>query len=106
MCELFAISSDAPTDVRFSLKEFSRHGGCDCMNVERWGWYSILVNVVLAGLHAIIDARLRIVRSGPKMGIRDWRPMRPANPLLYAVALVTRAAPGSAGRLRHLDRGP
>lgn len=24
------------------------------MNVERWGWYSILVNVVLAGLHAVI----------------------------------------------------
>lgn len=26
------------------------------MNVERWGWYSILVNIVLAGLHAVIAA--------------------------------------------------
>ncbi len=27
------------------------------VHVERWGWYSILVNVVLAGLHAIVAAR-------------------------------------------------
>lgn len=24
------------------------------MNIERWGWYSILVNVVLGGLHLVV----------------------------------------------------
>jgi len=26
------------------------------MNVERWGWYSVALNVVLASLHAVIAA--------------------------------------------------
>lgn len=31
-------------------------GAAASANLERWGWYSILVNVVLAGLHAVIAA--------------------------------------------------
>lgn len=37
MCELFAMSSDAPTDVRFSLEEFSRHGGLTGPHKDGWG---------------------------------------------------------------------
>ncbi len=36
MCELFAISSSSPTEVSFSLDEFSKHGGLT--NHHRHGW--------------------------------------------------------------------
>ena len=41
MCELFAMSSRQPVDVRFSLEEFSRHGGLAGPHKDGWGiaWY-------------------------------------------------------------------
>jgi glutamine amidotransferase len=41
MCELFAMSSRHPADVRFSLEEFSRHGGLAGPHKDGWGiaWY-------------------------------------------------------------------
>lgn len=37
MCELFAMSSDAQTNVHFSLEEFSRHGGLTGPHKDGWG---------------------------------------------------------------------
>ena len=37
MCELFAMSSSAPTNVHFSLEEFSRHGGLTGPHKDGWG---------------------------------------------------------------------
>lgn len=37
MCELFALSSQLPTRVTFSLEEFSRHGGKTGPNCDGWG---------------------------------------------------------------------
>ena len=41
MCELFAMSSRHPANVRFSLEEFSRHGGLAGPHKDGWGiaWY-------------------------------------------------------------------
>lgn len=41
MCELFALSSQRPATVRFSLEEFSRHGGLSGPHKDGWGiaWY-------------------------------------------------------------------
>jgi len=37
MCELFAISSNHPTNVTFSLDEFSKHGGLMGPHKDGWG---------------------------------------------------------------------
>ncbi len=37
MCELFAISSIEPTNVTFSLDEFSKHGGLEGPHKDGWG---------------------------------------------------------------------
>jgi len=37
MCELFAVSSKVPTNVSFSLDEFSRHGGETAHHKDGWG---------------------------------------------------------------------
>ncbi len=37
MCELFGMSSLRPTDVRFSLEAFSRHGGLEGPHKDGWG---------------------------------------------------------------------
>jgi predicted glutamine amidotransferase len=37
MCELFALSSQLPTRVTFSLEEFSRHGGNTGPHTDGWG---------------------------------------------------------------------
>ncbi len=37
MCELFALSSRLPTEVRFSLEAFSRRGGLAGRNKDGWG---------------------------------------------------------------------
>jgi glutamine amidotransferase len=37
MCELFALSSQLPTRVTFSLEEFSSHGGGTGPNTDGWG---------------------------------------------------------------------
>lgn len=41
MCELFAMSARHAADVRFSLEEFSRHGGLAGPHKDGWGiaWY-------------------------------------------------------------------
>ena len=37
MCELFAMSSSEPTEVSFSLDEFSKHGGLTDLHKDGWG---------------------------------------------------------------------
>jgi glutamine amidotransferase len=37
LCELFALSSQLPTRVTFSLEEFSRHGASDSQLADGWG---------------------------------------------------------------------
>ncbi len=37
MCELFAMSSETPTSVSYSLSEFSKHGGLTYQNRSGWG---------------------------------------------------------------------
>lgn len=37
MCELFALSSQLPTRVTFSLEEFSRHGASESRLADGWG---------------------------------------------------------------------
>jgi len=37
MCELFAMSSDGPSTVKYSLEEFSKHGGLTRKNKDGWG---------------------------------------------------------------------
>lgn len=37
MCELFAMSSDGPSTVKYSLEEFSKHGGLTRENKDGWG---------------------------------------------------------------------
>jgi len=37
MCELFAVSSKVPTNVSFSLDEFSKHGGKTAHHKDGWG---------------------------------------------------------------------
>ena len=37
MCELFAMSSSIPTEVSFSLDEFSKHGGLTDLHKDGWG---------------------------------------------------------------------
>src|SRR5512141_434858 len=37
MCELFALSSRIPTEVRFSFEAFSRRGGLGGRNKDGWG---------------------------------------------------------------------
>ena len=37
MCELFAMSSDQPSTVRYSLPEFARHGALTRSNRSGWG---------------------------------------------------------------------
>ena len=37
MCELFAISSSTPTEISFSLDEFSKHGGLTDHHRHGWG---------------------------------------------------------------------
>ena len=36
MCEFFAISSSSPTEVSFSLSEFSKHGGLTNLYRHKW----------------------------------------------------------------------
>jgi glutamine amidotransferase len=37
MCELFAMSSNAAASVKYSLEEFSKHGGLTAGNKDGWG---------------------------------------------------------------------
>jgi predicted glutamine amidotransferase len=37
MCELFAVSSDRPTVLRYQLRAFARHGGGEFRNRDGWG---------------------------------------------------------------------
>jgi len=46
MCELFALSSRLPTEVRFSLEAFSRRGGLAGRNKDGWGLAYYLDNDV------------------------------------------------------------
>jgi glutamine amidotransferase len=68
MCELFAMSSDAPTDVRFSLEEFSRHGGLTGPHKDGWGiayYVGRDVKLVKEPLPASDSACVRYIQDRP-----------------------------------------
>ncbi len=68
MCELFALSSSAPTNVHFSLDEFSRHGGCTGPHKDGWGiaYYSQGdVKLVREPLPASDSACVRYIQDRP-----------------------------------------
>lgn len=68
MCELFAMSSDAPTDVHFSMEEFSRHGGLMGPHKDGWGiaFYSGNdVRLVKEPLPASDSACVRYIQDRP-----------------------------------------
>jgi len=68
MCELFAMSSSAPTNVRFSLEEFSRHGGLTGLHKEGWGIAYYLdddVKLVKEPLPASDSACVRYIQDRP-----------------------------------------
>jgi glutamine amidotransferase len=57
MCELFALSSRLPTELRFSLETFSRRGGLEGRNKDGWG------------LAYYVDEDVRLVKEpGPAAG--------------------------------------
>jgi predicted glutamine amidotransferase len=68
MCELFAMSSSAPTNVHFSLQEFSRHGGLTGPHKDGWGiaYYSQGdVKLVREPLPASDSACVRYIQDRP-----------------------------------------
>lgn len=68
MCELFAMSSDAPTDVHFSLEEFSRHGGLIGPHKDGWGiayYVGNDVKLVKEPLPASDSACVRYIQDRP-----------------------------------------
>lgn len=68
MCELFAMSSDAPTDVRFSLEEFSRHGGLTGPHKDGWGiayYVDNDIKLVKEPLPASDSACVRYIQDRP-----------------------------------------
>jgi glutamine amidotransferase len=68
MCELFAMSSSAPTNVHFSLEEFSRHGGLTGPHKDGWGiaYYSQGdVKLVREPLPASDSACVRYIQDRP-----------------------------------------
>ena len=56
MCELFALSSRLPTEVRFSLEAFSRRGGLAGRNKDGWG------------LAYYVDEDVRLVKEAEPAG--------------------------------------
>ena len=84
MCELFALSSSAPTNVHFSLDEFSRHGGCTGPHKDGWGiaYYSQGdVKLVREPLPASDSAAL-YVRFARRIraGVCQWTAFQPTRP--------------------------
>lgn len=68
MCELFAMSARQPADVRFSLEEFSRHGGLAGPHKDGWGiaWYEDAdVRLVKEPTAASDSACLDFIRQHP-----------------------------------------
>lgn len=68
MCELFAMSSDAPTDVHFSMEEFSRHGGLTGPHKDGWGiayYVGNDVKLVKEPLPASDSACVRYIQERP-----------------------------------------
>jgi glutamine amidotransferase len=68
MCELFAMSSLAPTTVHFSLEEFARHGGAPGPHRDGWGIAYYLdgdVRLVKEPSSAADSACVRFVQDHP-----------------------------------------
>lgn len=68
MCELFAMCSDAPTDVHFSMEEFSRHGGLTGPHKDGWGiayYVGNDVKLVKEPLPASDSACVRYIQDRP-----------------------------------------
>ncbi len=88
MCELFAMSSSATTDVHFSLEEFSRHGGLTGPHKDGWGiaYYSQGdVKLVKEPLPASDSACVRYIQERPfssQLVISHIRMATQGNPVL------------------------
>ncbi|MFN7085500.1 MAG: class II glutamine amidotransferase [Burkholderiales bacterium] len=68
MCELFAMSSNAPATVSYSLEEFSRHGGLTGPHKDGWGIAYYVqgdVRLVKEPLPASDSACLRFIQDRP-----------------------------------------
>ena len=68
MCELFAMSSRVPANIRFSMEEFSRHGGLTGPHKDGWGiaYYADGdVRLVKEPLPAHDSACLRFIQDHP-----------------------------------------
>ena len=68
MCELFAMQAREPADVRFSLEEFSRHGGLAGPHKDGWGlaWYEGAdVRLVKEATAASDSACLEFIQQHP-----------------------------------------
>jgi len=68
MCELFSMSASVPADVKFSLEEFSRHGGLTGPHKDGWGiaYYAQRdVRLVKEPLPAHDSACLRFIQDHP-----------------------------------------
>jgi len=68
VCELFAMCSDAPTDVHFSMEEFSRHGGLTGPHKDGWGiayYVGNDVKLVKEPLPASDSACVRYIQERP-----------------------------------------
>lgn len=68
MCELFAMSTLYPADVRFSLEAFSRHGGLEGPHKDGWGiaYYAEEdVRLVKEPLAAFDSACVRYIQDHP-----------------------------------------
>ncbi len=66
MCELFAISSDYPTNVTFSLAEFSKHGGLTGPHKDGWGvaFYADKDAQIIKEVHSATNSEcLKYVRN-------------------------------------------
>jgi len=68
MCELFAMSSRVPADVKFSLEAFSRRGGLEGPHKDGWGiaWYEEEdVRLVKEPYPAADSACVRFIQEHP-----------------------------------------
>jgi glutamine amidotransferase len=85
MCELFAMSSAAPTDIRFSLSIFAQHGAIGQRPVDGWG------------LAFYDECDVRLYKEPEPAGQSDWvsfidQRKQPSNLVLSHIRRATQGA--------------
>lgn len=70
MCELFALSSELPTTIRFSFERFARRGGYTAHHADGWGvavFENRDVRVLREPIAAATSPLVRLIESnGPR----------------------------------------